>query len=679
MSAQIADHMERSSGSRAIGLIAEVLVVDDNPIDRLRAGRLIEQDWRCHARYAEDGTRALASLADHCTSVVLIGLQREGMDGLNLVRAIRNEYPKVPVIVMTGHGSEDVAMEALRVGATDYVPKQRLAQDLHAVLARALRTATAGSRRRRCLQSLVARESRFELGNDPDLIPPLLEFLQDEMTQLDRWDGAELMRTTIALDEALRNALFHGNLEVSSELREEDDRRYVELARQRAAQSPYQNRRIRFLIAHDSELSRFVIRDEGCGFDTSRAHRPIEPEDLLSPSGRGLLLMKSFMDSVTFNQAGNEVTLVKRRTANFPLPLPGKPGGMIANGPAPAVESMFTPSPDQGKTTTINGTACRGNGKQMPALTLPRTSRGPVLLDSDFYKRLLDQLHDAVVFVDTERTILYWNEAAERLTGFSPSEVIGRHCFDASLDPGDRFSCTLCHKECPLTQSIKQDCPVHERLFLRHKDGRRISVDARIMPVRKDDGTVLGSVEVFCDATSSVVVESAFRQIREAADRDPLTGLANRRYLDRMLAHHLENLDRSGQPFSVIMSDLDHFKQINDTWGHVIGDQALAQFAAVLQNQCRPVDLVARFGGEEFVVLLPGLTLETAVQIAERLRKCAVRATPEKLGERNLTASFGVTQAALGEPASQVLSRADTALYRAKSLGRDRVEVEACQ
>src|SRR5208283_3985595 len=184
MSAQIAVHAECSSGSRTVGQVEEVLIVDDNPIDRLRAGRLIDQDPRCHATFAEDGTQALARLANHPTSVVLTDLQMEGMDGLSLVRAIRNKHPQVPVVVMTGHGREDVAMEALRVGATDYVPKQRLAQELHAVLSRALRTATAGSRRRRCLQSLVIRESRFELGNDPDLIPPLLEFLQDEMTQL---------------------------------------------------------------------------------------------------------------------------------------------------------------------------------------------------------------------------------------------------------------------------------------------------------------------------------------------------------------------------------------------------------------------------------------------------------------------------------------------------------------
>ena len=573
--------------------------------------------------------RRFECLATQRTSVVLTDLQMEGMDGLNLVRAIRNEYAKVPVIVMTGHGSEDVAMEALRVGATDYVPKQRLAQDLHAVLARTLRTATAGSRRRRCLQSLIIRESRFELGNDPDLIPPLLEFLQDEMTELDRWDSAELMRMTIALDEALRNALFHGNLEVSSELREDDDRRYLELARRRAFESPYQDRRIRFLIAHGPDISRFVIRDEGCGFDTSDADRPIEPEDLLRPSGRGLLLMKSFMDSVTFNQAGNEVTLIKRKTADAPL---AKQVGMIVEAPPQAAGSL-PPTTSGQKVHDNMATLARPwvNGNPAREVSLSAALKGKLAFEFDFYKRLLDQLHDAVYFVDNDRTILYWNEAAERLTGFPRDEVVGRRCFDGLLDHSDRFGTCLCHRECPLAQAMRVDRPAHDRLFLRHKDGRRISVDVRIMPVRKDDGTIIGGVEIFCDATPSVVVESAFRQVREAADRDPLTGLANRRYLDRMLAYHLERLGPSREPFSLIMADLDHFKEINDTWGHVIGDQALVQFAAVLQNQCRPVDLVARFGGEEFVVLLPGRALETAVLIAERLRKSAVTATPESL------------------------------------------------
>lgn len=637
-------------------LIVRVLVVDDNPIDRLRASRLVEQDAQCRSVHANDGAEALQRLADHDIAMVLTDLQMDGMDGLELVRTIRKEHAQIPVILMTAHGSEDVAMEALRLGATDYVPKQRLSRELRTILARALRTTNAGRRRRRCLQSLVERQSQFELGNDPDVLPPLLEFLQDEMIQLGGWDSAELMRTTIALDEALRNALFHGNLEVSSDLRQENDRLFHELARQRSAESPYQDRRIRLMVAHGPDHSRFEVHDDGPGFDTSRVDRPIEPEDLLRPSGRGLLLMRSFMDSVVFNQAGNAVTLIKRRNGASSVLFPS---GL--NGAAGATSDLPVAPP---ASASQSREALAGDGQ-------------PMSLGFELYKMLLDQLDDAVCFVDLQRCIRYWNSAAERLTGHSCSEVVGRHYDAGWLDhlAPDGFS--LRDDDCPMHQSMEQGRPFRERLFLRHKDGRRICVDVRIMPVRDHDGTLIGGVEILCDATSSVVVESAFRQISEAADRDPLTGLANRRYLDRMLGRYLEQLERSGQPLSLIMSDLDHFKQINDAWGHVVGDKALVQFSTALQKQCRPVDLVARFGGEEFIVLLPGHPLETATQIAERLRISARTATPEDLGDRRLTASFGVVQAIPGETASQLLKRVDTALYRAKARGRDRVEVES--
>ena len=244
------------------------------------------------------------------------------------------------------------------------------------------------------------------------------------------------MRMTIALDEALRNALFHGNLEVSSDLREKDERQFHELAAQRALQSPYQDRRIAILIAHNPDLSRFVIRDDGPGFDTSRAQRPIEPEDLLRSTGRGLLLMKSFMDSVTFNDAGNEVILVKRRPTDSLLRPLVKPGGTMEYGSAQAVGSVLPSTLVQRKNeTVIKGTAPGVNGDRKPEAVLSAALNGLVPLEFDFYKRLLDQLHDAVYFVDKQRTILYWNGAAERLTGFTASEVVGKRCFDGFLEP----------------------------------------------------------------------------------------------------------------------------------------------------------------------------------------------------------------------------------------------------
>ena len=240
----------------------------------------------------------------------------------------------------------------------------------------------------------------------------------------------------------------------------------------------------------------------------------------------------------------------------------------------------------------------------------------------------------AVCFVDAGCRILYWNSAAEQLTGYSSADVIGHHCFDDRSGQPDRTGCPLCHRECPLARALEQGQSVSERHFVRHRSGRRISIEARATPVRNDDGTIIGCVEVFQDATSSVVVENAYRQVREAADRDPLTGLANRRFLNRELERHLRERERSQQPFSVIMADLDRFKEINDTFGHMVGDQVLVKVAACLQNQCRPVDLVARFGGEEFVVLLPHEKVETAAHVAERLRQSIVMAAGDDLGQR---------------------------------------------
>ncbi|WP_165226832.1 diguanylate cyclase [Aquisphaera insulae] len=643
--------------------LVRILVVDDNPVDRLRVGRLVERDPRCRAVFAANGLEAMDRLADHAISVVLTDLQMEGMDGLELVRAIRREHAEIPVILMTAHGSERAAMEALRVGASDYVLKNKLAQELQSVLSRPLRTAAAGHRRRACLQALSRQESTYAIGNDLDLVPAMLEILREDLVRLARWDSAELMRVIIAIDEALRNAICHGNLEVSSELRDGGERRFEAEVRRRASEAPYRDRSVRLEVAHDPDRSTFVIRDEGPGFDTSRGSRTIEPEDLLRCSGRGLLLMKSFMDEVYFNRAGNQVTLVKRRHIDA---MPPMPTAIEADPPStPPVEAAATCTDPAGERPATSSAP----PVRVGAGTGNRTN------ESDFARRLLDQLHNAVFYVDRSRHIVYWNEAAERLTGYSAAEVIGRRCSDGLLDHQAQDGCQLCDRGCPLLKAITDKSTTQERAFLRHKDGRRISVDVRSLPVLGEGGAVLGAAQVFTDATSSLMVESAFRQVREAADRDPLTGVANRRYFDPALAAQLENARRSGSPFSLIMADLDHFKLVNDTFGHEVGDIALTRFASVLRLQSRPLDLVARFGGEEFIVLLPGTRVQAAAQIAERLRRATPEATPPEMGSRLLTASFGVAQSLPDEGRTDLLRRVDAALYLAKAQGRDRVAV----
>jgi diguanylate cyclase (GGDEF)-like protein/PAS domain S-box-containing protein len=300
---------------------------------------------------------------------------------------------------------------------------------------------------------------------------------------------------------------------------------------------------------------------------------------------------------------------------------------------------------------------------------------GEIPFGQDFFRRLFDNLYDGVYFVDTNRRILFWNHGAERLTGYSANEVLGSYCHANILNHVDEEGTHLCEEGCPLVYTVSTGLPASKRVFLRHRDGRRIAIDVHVMPLRNDAGDIIGGVEIFRDASSVVALETAYGKLRELAERDPLTGVANRRYLDQILAGQIDLLQRTGIPFSLIMADIDHFKQVNDTWGHPIGDKALIAFAERLQMGCRRTDLVGRWGGEEFLVILPEQQLEAARTTALRLQRATATCAPEELRERGLTGSFGVAEAVFGDTAGSVLERVDAAMYRAKSLGRNRVEV----
>ncbi len=289
-----------------------ILIVDDYPIDRRIAGSIVEKTTGFRPTYARDGREALESIARELPAVVLTDLQMPEIDGLALVQAIREKYPRLPVILMTAHGSEDVAILALRAGATNYVPKKTLGRDLAETLLRVLQLSTNDRHRRRVLSSLDCRESTFTLENDPELISPLIHLLQQELGEMDICDATVRMRVGVALQEALSNALYHGNLEVSTDLRQDDEREFYDLAAIRRDLEPYRNRRIRVQACLGRDSVTYTIEDEGPGFDTSALDRPIEPEDLMRVGGRGLLLIRTFMDEVAFNEAGNRITLVKR-------------------------------------------------------------------------------------------------------------------------------------------------------------------------------------------------------------------------------------------------------------------------------------------------------------------------------------------------------------------------------
>ncbi len=291
----------------------QILVVDDSPVDRALVGGLLRKDLGCGIRYAADGVEALAALEQSPVDLVVTDLMMPNMDGFALVSAARNRFPGVPVVLMTSHGSEEIAVRALREGAASYVPKRLLAQRLRSTVDQVLAASAHQHRHRRLLGCMTRHRCEFVLHNDCSLLAPLVVYLQEVLAQMGLCSMAECTRAGVAIEEALVNALHHGNLEVASDLRGSHDDLYYATISRRCHEPPYANRRIYL----DAELTRdravFVIRDEGAGFDRQSVPDPLDPAGLDRPCGRGLLLMRTFMDEVVFNAAGNSVTMTKRR------------------------------------------------------------------------------------------------------------------------------------------------------------------------------------------------------------------------------------------------------------------------------------------------------------------------------------------------------------------------------
>lgn len=291
-----------------------VLVVDDVTLDRHLVGALIEEHAGWSAVFAEDGRDALALIKLQVPDVVLTDLQMPEMNGLELVEAIRRDYSYLPVILMTAHGSEEIAVAALKAGAASYVPKRDLARDLVPTTQKVLDMARTTRNQLQVLDCLIETEFRFLLSNDPHRVQPLINHLQDHLTMMNLVDKAGLIRVGTALHEGIINAMEHGNLELSSELREsENPSDYRKLVDERRHLQPYSDRHVLIVARFSRQEAAFVIRDDGKGFDPSKLADPRDPSNLQKCSGRGLFLIRTFMDEVRFNESGNEITMIKRQ------------------------------------------------------------------------------------------------------------------------------------------------------------------------------------------------------------------------------------------------------------------------------------------------------------------------------------------------------------------------------
>lgn len=300
--------------------MATILVVDDSAVDRRFVGGLLKREADYAVEFAEDGSDALTKIRATVPDLIVTDLQMPNRNGLELVSAVRMHHPGVPVILMTGHGSEGLAVEALHRGAAGYVPKPQLAERLLDAVGEALSLARADHSYERLISCLRRCEFDFELDNDAALIDPLVDLVQQMVAGMRLTDATGRFRVGAAVKEALLNAIYRGNLELSfaqlPDVRDEVPAGdAASLVEERRKSLPYRDRRVRIFVKIDEHEARLVVRDEGPGFNPSALPQAGQPGSLDAQVGRGLVLLRAFLDEVVYSELGNEVTLVKRREA----------------------------------------------------------------------------------------------------------------------------------------------------------------------------------------------------------------------------------------------------------------------------------------------------------------------------------------------------------------------------
>ena len=312
--------------------------------------------------------------------------------------------------------------------------------------------------------------------------------------------------------------------------------------------------------------------------------------------------------------------------------------------------------------------------KVPPALS---TAVPALELDLGVYQAVLDCVEDGVYFVDRGKRILLWNRGAEAITGYARAEVIGDLCGHHRLCHVDESGRLLCMTGCPLQVALDTGVPIEADAFLQHKLGHRVPVRITTSALRDSQNRLLGAVEIFRLTSDLRRQNQLIEELARLAMIDDLTRLPNRRHFDMQLDRRIAELNRFAWPFGALMVDLDEFKGVNDRYGHRTGDEILQMVARTLSANCRAFDTVARWGGEEFSLIIANVHEEELRKVAEKLR-AMVEASSLRLPDGEplrMTVSIGGAVARPNETAAEILKRADDQLYAAKRDGRNCVRL----
>lgn len=296
-----------------------VLIVDDSVVARAQVSGLLRDGSGLKVVEATDGVDAMKSIEWSQPDIVVTDLKMPRTDGLQLVKSIHSGFPQIPVVIITGEGSEELAVDALKSGAAAYVPKNLMSRDLVSTVMHLLAASRSGQDMQRMKSCWFENHSKFTLENDANLIAPLVSTLRQNVEELNTLDETESLQLGMAVEQAISNAIFHGNLELTNE--DLDSIEYELSGNEstvvdfRLEEQPYCDRKVYVEWTVTRSEVRIVVRDEGFGFDVATIPPPEKMLALDELSGRGITYMRMFADEIRFNDAGNEVVLIKHGRA----------------------------------------------------------------------------------------------------------------------------------------------------------------------------------------------------------------------------------------------------------------------------------------------------------------------------------------------------------------------------
>lgn len=295
-----------------------------------------------------------------------------------------------------------------------------------------------------------------------------------------------------------------------------------------------------------------------------------------------------------------------------------------------------------------------------------------MIINSDFYHKILDHISSGVYFVDHERTITYWNKGAEKLSGFPAEDVVGKKC-SSFLNHVDDKGKVLCGDGCPLFGTISDGEPRQAEVFMLHKLGQRVPVLVQAMPM-ENGGVIIGAVEIFHDISPLKLAQARIQELTDEVYQDKLTGAYNRRGIEKMIQHWFSDYLQTGYPFGIVFIDIDLFKNINDAYGHLVGDQILIQISKRLKSNLRETDVVGRWGGDEYLLLLHEVNQHTLEKVMQKISAFLNQEPyPIEKGQLSVTCSMGGGIVNENERMKEFLDRVDDAMYSNKKINHSMI------